>query len=211
MNYGDFVLLSLVGCLSLIGLDNLLLHKRIQSSLIRRLSIRIWRITAYQLFSYFFLVGIWIFLSLHFPSNIMGFTVTGHALSWIAVLMVFSRYGYFDMQKGLYYAGYLYSAHEGLYVLVAGFKWGLIALTHFWLLEVFVIAFFIVFAPLSIPRQKLLRFWTVLLLCYTLWYFAGFHVTVNNIYSPAQTIYYTDPNVNFIEIINWLLPAVSFI
>lgn len=178
---------------------------------------------SYAIFSAFFLVGFVAALVLFTPGllreNILLLRVFstvgasyGHWLSWLAIFIVFVRYGYRDVFRGAFVTGVLVALHEGLwyfsYFAAHTARVDAVVLYYYWpflfLLAAMLAMYFI--NVRALPRTKLAEVLVVLVVYYILWLAAGFPLTLDNI--TGITPFYGSLVVNFIEDASWLIPAL---
>lgn len=175
----------------------------------------------YNLFSFFFIVGLWAYLLAPAPQflttqNVVLQRLGGdHWLNIIALFLVITRYGYFDFVKGVYAGSFLYVFHEIIwtaYDLLFYNEHALVIIFRWWPLFTIMTALGLGYfaAWRSIPRRKEIMVIAILLVWHTLWYLAGWHVEVNN-YLSAPTPYTYSLDVNLIVVLSWIIPALVLI
>ena len=177
-------------------------------------------LSLYKIFSYFALVGLWAFMLEYLPqvfsennNPAIANYLNGHWLSWIAMVIVITRYGYFDIIKGAYAAAFIYSIHESMWVISDAIAYSQYAEGIFlhYIPLLLVMGFLLIgyfFAWRGLPRGKEALIIAIVITWDVLWLLAGFHTSVNNYFPNPKTPFYTDPLVNIIEILGWVIPTV---
>lgn len=172
----------------------------------------------YNLFSFFFLIGTWIFFLIGLPqllaqgNPLIEYYWNGHWLSWVALAVVISRHGYFNIIKGLYAGAFVYAVHELSWIGLAGVFYNAEAVVyaHYWVaiavMSIMLIGYMLAFRALPLRTEILIV--AVILTWDALWVAAGFHSSVANWFPDPKTIFFTDPNVNVLETLSWLIPSL---
>ena len=191
----------------------------------------------YKLASYFILVGTWAFFLMYSPqvfseykNPLLADYLNGHWVSWLILVGVVTYFGHFDIIRGVYIGAFIYSIHELSWIVTDAFYFqyfapkSIITLTvnpsgfifenvlmHYWPLMIvmagLLVGYFVAWRGLS--RRKEVLIITIVVVWDILWLMAGFHTSVNNFLVLPKTSFYTNPNVNVVEILGWVLPSLA--
>lgn len=191
-------------------------------SLVRDYLNRLWLIregfSVYNLMSFFVLLGVWLYFLAPIPQLLSQGNIfielytNGHWMSWIGLIAVMTVFGYFDIIKGVYIAGFIYSIHELAWITGAGIYNGMLwsIYVHYApimvVMTLLILGYFLAYRGL--PKYKEVLIVVVIIVFDILWMMAGFHSTVENWMTPPATMYYANPIVNVIEVLSWFLPAM---
>ena len=141
---------------------------------------------------------------------------TGHWLIWLAAFIVYARFGVpFDFVKGIYAMAFFGGLHEGMWYItyivdVAGIQSLYINSPFLILISGMIFGFLLLFRKqthLSWTRISLIVFGMAMF--YFMWYFAGFHTTLDIM--TGRTAFYYNIDVNMIENLSWVMPALLFL
>jgi len=180
----------------------------------------------YSYISYFSLIiiTIGIFGGLDYSGNILLIRAlnagnSGHLISWVAIMLVAYRFGYNDILKGLTIAGAFAAGHEIVSILISlaagsyGAAQGVSLAsglwyysTFFFLLGAILIAYFVYDGTST--ASALFRSMLIL---------TGYSIVVASIGAVGTlnvlgpTIYFYNLDVNLIEQLSWLMPAIVFV
>ncbi|MGC9145968.1 MAG: hypothetical protein ACP5GS_07675 [Nitrososphaeria archaeon] len=182
---------------------------------------------AYVIFSFFFFLG-FVFAMIFFApglytgENILLVRVFqnihpnyGHWLTWLAVFIVYARYGWKDLVKGSFSTGALVAVHEWLwyisYFIVHTIPVDALVLYYYFpfLILISSMLLFYYVHVRSIPAWRMRTMILVMIVYYFLWIMAGFPLTLDNV--TGVTPFYYSLTVNMIEDASWLIPAVVLI
>jgi hypothetical protein len=172
----------------------------------------------YNLASFWLIVGLWAFMLMYAPqvfagntNPIIAFYINGHWASWLALLAVVTRFGYFDAVTGMYAGAFVYSVHEIAWITFAGVYNGIMETLYIHYAPALFVMVFLLLGCLSynaLPTHKMILVLSIVIVWDILWALAGFHTAVANWLPMPKTIYFTDPIVNIIEVLGWVIPSL---
>ncbi len=182
---------------------------------------------AYAIFSLFFFLGFIFGMIFFAPGLYQGENILlvrvfqnihpnyGHWLTWLAVLLVYAKYGWKDVFKGSFTTGVLVAFHEWLwyisYFIVHTPAVDRLVLHYYFPFLILISAMLAMYFVhvRTLPKRKIYELLAVLVVYYFLWIAAGFPLTLDNI--TGVTPFYYSLTVNMIEDTSWLIPAVVMI
>jgi hypothetical protein len=138
-------------------------------------------------------------------------------LIWIAVFIVWLRYGYGNIIRGVIYCGLLASLHEAIWFIVylisnpQNFS---ITAVYYSPLYALLLSFFVAYYYLLEPKDKLSKEHLYQILAFTgvfylIWGLGTFPITADNVIGP--TTLFNDLPTNIIENLSWLVMSVAFV
>lgn len=141
-------------------------------------------------------------------STNLNYRGAGHYLVWVALFLIYVRYGALDVLKGTFTMLLMGSLHEGFWYLAYLYARPDTVWNILWYYSPFTVftygcifAYLILFRN-TIPKRKVLIAISFIITFYVLWDAIGFPISIDNVTGP--TIYYTNLMVNFIENASWL-------
>jgi hypothetical protein len=184
---------------------------------------RIWilrkGLSVYNFASFWVMVGLWAFMLMYAPqvfaenkNPVVAFYLDGHWLSWLALLAVVTRFGYFNIVRGAYAGAFVYCAHELTWITFAGIYNGAMVMIYLHFAPALVVMVSLVLgyflAYRGLPLRKEVLVVLIIMVWDVLWMFAGFHAAVNNWLPNPKTAYFYDPIVNLVEVLGWVIPSL---
>lgn len=176
------------------------------------------RVSGYNIFSYFVLIGGWLILlsgTQNQPpqyNNIMLWRFfTAHWFILLAVVVVISVAGFYDIIRGLGSAMFLLGWHELIWMFAAAAAFGTVFLTYFWIFYVFLgsmIALYYLGGFRSMKLKDELMVVGSMIVFDLVWLAAGFPVSVQS-YTGWTDL--TNVSTALIENLSWVVPAMIIV